>query len=136
MSRYGINLDSALGISLPKLRELAKSHRGEHALALGLWKSGYHEARILAALVDDPKQVTQAQMDEWVREFDSWDVCDQVCGALFDKTSFAHQKVSEWSRRPEEFVKRAAFVLIASLAVHDKRLEDAVFESWLPLIGP
>jgi 3-methyladenine DNA glycosylase AlkD len=134
MERFGINADKTLGISMPILRKLAKSHRRDHEVALDLWMSGYHEARILAALIDDPAQLTGSQMEKWVGEFDSWDVCDQVCGGLFDKTTLAHQKIDEWSSRPEEFVKRAAFVLMASLAVHDKSLADGVFEKWLPII--
>jgi 3-methyladenine DNA glycosylase AlkD len=134
MARFGINPANTLGVSIPTLRGLAKSHRCDHALALGLWSSGIHEARILAAFVDDPKQVTAKQMEAWVKGFDSWDVCDQVCGSLFDKTAFAHQKAVQWSRRREEFVKRAGFVLIASLAIHDKQSGDEAFENFLPII--
>ncbi len=134
MARFGINPKNTLGVSIPTLREIAKFHRHDHALALELWDSGIHEARILAAFVDDPKLVTETQMESWVGDFDSWDVCDQVCSNLFDKTSFANQKIDEWSTRPEEFVKRAGFVLMASLAVHDKTADDEVFEKWLPLI--
>ncbi len=134
MARFGINPKNTLGVSVPTLRGIAKSHRRDHALALELWDSGIHEARILAAFVDDPKLVTEAQMESWVKDFDSWDVCDQACSNLFDKAKFANQKVSEWSARPEEFVKRAGFVLMASLAVHDKTSGDETFEKWLPFI--
>ena len=134
MARFGINPKKALGISIPVLRGIAKSHQRDHALALGLWKSGIHEARILAAFVDDPAKVTESQAESWVKDFDSWDVCDQVCSSLFDKTSFAHKKALQWSKRPEEFVKRAGFALIASLAVHDKESDDATFEKFLPVI--
>jgi 3-methyladenine DNA glycosylase AlkD len=99
-----------------------------------LWESGVHEARILASIVDDPSQVTEAQMERWVREFDSWDVCDQVTGNLFDKTPFAYRKAAEWSRREEEFVKRAGFAVMAALAVQDKQASDEALTAFLPLI--
>ena len=107
MARYGINSSDALGVSMPALRLLARQYRRQHALALELWQSGIHEARIMAALVDDPKLVTAAQMESWVRDFASWDVCDQVCSNLFDKTPFAQEKILAWTGRREEFVKRA-----------------------------
>ncbi len=134
MARFGINSKNMLGLSIPTLRDIAKSHHQNHSLALELWKSGIHEARILAAFVDDPQQVTQTQMEAWVKDFDSWDVCDQVCGNLFDQTPFAYKKAAEWSTRREEFVKRAGFALMAALAVHDKKSGDKAFESFLPLI--
>ena len=98
-----------------KLRKLAKQIGKNHALAAQLWSSGIHEGRILACLIDDPKEVTQAQLEAWVKGFDSWDVCDQCCGNLFDKTQWAYQKAVEWSEREEEFVKRAGFVMMAAL---------------------
>ena len=119
---------------MPKLRALAKDIGHNHALALDLWASGVHEARILAALIDEPDRVTGAQMERWVKRFDSWDVCDCCCGSLFIKTPFAYRKAIEWSRREEEYVKRAGFVLMASLAVHDKKAPDAVFARYLRLI--
>ncbi|MCL4531391.1 MAG: DNA alkylation repair protein [Chloroflexi bacterium] len=134
MARFGISPKNTLGVSIPTLRGIAKSHQRNHALALELWDSRIHEARILASFVDDPKFVTEAQMESWANVFDSWDVCDQVCSNLFDKTKFAYQKADEWSRRSEEFVKRAGFVLMASLAVHDKTSNDETFEKWFPLI--
>lgn len=134
MVRYGINPHQTLGIPMPLLRKTAKSMGKNHRLALSLWDSGIHEARILSALIDDPSQVTESQMEKWVNDFDSWDVCDQVCSNLFDKTPFACQKTFEWSRRKHEFVKRAGFVLMAVMAVHDKKAEDNLFESFLPLI--
>ena len=105
MARFGINANNALGVSLPNLRQLAKQLGKSHVLAEELWKSGIHEARILASIVDDAKQVTSKQMDAWVREFDSWDVCDQVCMNLFDKTAIAYKKAGEWSARYDEFEK-------------------------------
>lgn len=133
MAHYGIAVNTALGLPMPEVRSLAKGVK-DHALALDLWETGIHEARILAALVDDPKQVTREQMDHWAAGFDSWDVCDQVCMNLFDRTPFAGEKTEAWSCRDEEFVKRAAFALIASLAVHAKRLPDEVFLGYLPII--
>ena len=134
MSRFGINPRNTLGVSIPNLRRIAKQVGTDHRLALDLWKSGIHEARILAAFVDDPARVTGAQMESWVKDFDSWDVCDQVCSNLFDKTPFAHRQAVEWARRDEEFVRRAGFVLMAALAWHDKSASDAAFLKFLPLI--
>jgi 3-methyladenine DNA glycosylase AlkD len=105
MGRFGINVDNALGISIYELRKVAKEIGKDHDLALQLWDSGIHEARILASYIEDPHQMTEAQMERWVADFDSWDLCDQVCG-LFEETPFVHQKIDEWSRREEEFVKR------------------------------
>lgn len=134
MARYGINPENTLGVSIPALRSMAKETGRDHVLAQELWDSGIHEARILAAFVDDSKLVTEEQMERWVADFDSWDVCDQVCANLFDRTPYAYQKASEWSGREEEFVRRAAFSLMAALASHDKRAPDEKFEAFLPLI--
>jgi 3-methyladenine DNA glycosylase AlkD len=134
MKRYGIATDNRLGVSMPELRALGRQIGKNHALAQRLWESGIEDARILAALVDDPEQVDERQMEDWVREFDSWDVCDQVCMNLFDKTGFAGLKIVEWARREEEFVKRAAFSLIASTALHDKMAPDEQFLAFLPII--
>lgn len=134
MARFGINPENTLGIAIPVLRSIAKSIGTDHALALKLWASGIHEARILASIVDDPARVTEAQMERWVRQFDSWDVCDQCCGNLFDKTPLAYSKAIEWSKREKEFEKRAGFALMAYLASHDKAARDAQFEKFLPLI--
>jgi len=124
MARLGINAAVAYGVPIPALRHLARQLGMNHQLAAGLWKSGVHEARILACLIDDPKLVSPQQMENWVRDFNSWDVCDQCCGNLFDKTASALEKAVQWSDRKEEFVKRAGFVLMASLAVHDKLSSD------------
>lgn len=134
MARYGINAKNSFGVSIPVLRTMAREIGKDHRLAGELWSSGVREARILAAYIDDPCRVTGRQMERWARDFDSWEVCDQVCSNLFDKTRLALSKVVEWSGRRELFVKRAAFVLMASLAVHDMTAEDAVFESFLPII--
>ncbi len=134
MARFGINVEKAYGVSVPSLRKLAKDIGKSHELAQELWDTAIHEARILACLIDDPRQVTEAQMDRWVADFDSWDVCDGACGALFDKTPFAYAKAIEWSARQEEYVKRAAFSLMAALAVHDKRAQDEKLIQFLPII--
>ncbi len=134
MAKYGINPNNTYGISMPTLRRIAKEVGRDHRLAQQLWASEVHEARILAALIDDPRHVTREQMESWVRGFDSWDVCDQVCGNLFDRTPFAYEKALEWSAREEPFVKRAGFTLMAWLAVHDKRLGDEYFLSFLPVM--
>jgi 3-methyladenine DNA glycosylase AlkD len=133
-ARFGIQTRRALGISMPKLRAIARREGKDHELALALWASGIHESRILAALVDDPAAVTEAQMEEWAGEFDSWDLVDQCCGALFDRTPWAYPKAVEWAGRREEFVKRAGFSLMAQLAVHDKRAPDERFHRFLPII--
>ena len=124
MARFGINAENTLGVTMPMLRALAKSYRKNHILALKLWQTGIHEARILASLVDDPKQVSLDQMEAWTAEFDSWDVCDQVCSNLWEKTPYAFDKAIEWSRREEEFVRRAGFVLMARSVVGGKKTPD------------
>jgi 3-methyladenine DNA glycosylase AlkD len=134
MSRFGIKTEKAFGISMPELRKLAKEIDKDHELALELWDTGYHEAQILAALIDDPRLVTEGQMDKWVADFDSWDVCDQCCMNLFDKTQFSYGKALAWSRDEREFVRRAGFALMASLAIHDKKAPDTVFELFFPFI--
>lgn len=134
MARFGISSTNTLGISVPLLRRTARRIGRDHALALELWASGIHEARILASMIDDPALVTPAQMDAWASDLDSWDVCDHACGNLFDRTRFAFDKVAEWSMREEEYVRRAAFALLAELAVHDKRASDERFIACFPLI--
>jgi 3-methyladenine DNA glycosylase AlkD len=134
MARFGIETAQAYGISIKQLEPLAKQHRKQHELAQQLWATGIHEARLLACLIDDPKQVTEAQMESWGLDFDSWDVVDQCCNKLFDKTPYAYAKAVEWSARPQTFVKRAGFVLMATLAVHDKKAGDEPFIHFLSLI--
>jgi 3-methyladenine DNA glycosylase AlkD len=133
MARYGINPHNNLGISIYELRPLAKQIGRNHQLAVRLWNSGIHDARLLACFIDDPAKVTRDQMDVWANEFDSWDLCDQACTSLFDQTPFAVEKVFQWTGAKKEFVKRAAFALIAGLAVHDKQASDQVFEEFFPL---
>ena len=130
MQRYGINVDKAFGVSVTKLRALAKEIGRNHELSLQLWSTRIHEAWILAALVGEPEKVTPRQMDAWVRDFDSWDVCDTVCGSLFDKTPFAYKKAADWSQKDKEFVKRAGFALMAWLAVHDKKANNKSYEKF------
>jgi len=134
MARFGINPVNTYGVSVPNLRKIAREVGRDRALAQRLWASGIHEARIIAGMIDVPEMVTDAQMESWVKDFDSWDVCDQCCSNLFDKTKFAHQKAVEWSKREEEFVKRAGFTLMATLAVHDKKAADEEFLKFLPVI--
>ena len=140
MARFGITAKNTLGIPIPFLRDLASAFvktsadREKHKVASQLWDSGIHEARILASMIDVPELVTEAQMNKWAREFDSWDVCDQVCMNLFDKTPFAFQKAVEWSKEKEEFYKRAGFSLMACLAWHDKTSPDSKFLSFFPII--
>ncbi len=134
MARFGINPKGTLGISLYTLRPMAKEIGKDHKLALQLWKSDIHEARILAGMVGEPDKVTEKQMESWVKDIDSWDICDQVCSNLFDKTPFTYDKAVEWSSREEEFVKRSGFVLMATLSVHDKKAPDSLFESFFPII--
>jgi 3-methyladenine DNA glycosylase AlkD len=133
MARYGISAQGTLGVSIPVIRALAKQAGRSHELAEELWQSGIHEARILAALVDEPARVTRRQMDRWARDLDSWDVCDQVCSNLFRYTPFAFEKAAEWARARPEFVRRAAFSLMAGLAVKAKDAPDAQFEAFFPL---
>lgn len=135
MARYGMAVERRLGVSIPELRKLAKELGRDHQLALDLWRTGIADARILASIVDDPGKLTEAQMEDWVKDFDSWDICDQVCMNLFEKAPFVWSKIIEWSAREEEFVKRASFALMACLASHDKSADDARFMSLFPLIA-
>ncbi|HEY8116868.1 MAG TPA: DNA alkylation repair protein [Actinomycetota bacterium] len=134
MARYGIRTDRAVGVPVTELRRLARGLYPDHELAAALWTSGPHEARILASLVDDPALVSEAQMDAWVSDLDSWDVCDAVCGNLFDRTPFAMNKAVEWTGREPEFERRAGFVVMACAAVHRKDLPDRAFAALLPTI--
>lgn len=133
--RFGISTAAEqLGVSLPTLRALARPHRRDHALALELWASGVHEARLLATLVENSRQVTRRQMEDWVRDADNWALTDALA-FLFDRTEFAEAKAHAWSRRQGEFVKRTGFALMAGLAVHRKELPDEVFLGFLPAIA-
>ena len=134
MARFGINPENTYGISIPTLRKMSKEIGKNHGLAQRLWSSGIHEARILAGMIDEPEKLTDKQLENWVKDFDSWDVCDQVCTNLFEDTPFAYKKAVAWSKRKEEFIKRAGFVMMARLAVSDKKAEDERFLRFLPLI--
>jgi len=134
MKRFAVDNSKALGISLPNLRKVAKGIKKDHQLALDLWATGIHECRVLASLVDDPKLVTPEQMDNWAADFYSWDVCDQVCGNLFDRTPYAIEKALEYSQSDKEYIKRAGFVLMAEFAVHDKTASDEAFMPFFPII--
>ena len=135
MARYAIPNDKAFGIPVGKLRAYAKSIDRSHRLAEDLWKTGLYEARMLATFIDDPAEVTPQQMDRWARDFDNWAICDTACFHLFDRTPFAFNKVNKWANSRDEFVKRAAFALLASLAGHDKKASDKQFADCLPLIA-
>jgi 3-methyladenine DNA glycosylase AlkD len=134
MAKYGIATERRLGISVPDMRKLAKELGRNHKLALDLWRTGIAEARIVAGMVGDPAKLTEQQMEEWVKDIDSWDVCDQVCMNLFEKNRLVWKKIIDWSEREEEFVKRTAFSLIACLAWHDKKASDDRFIELLPII--
>ena len=135
MARYGINTTSAFGVSVTELRRIAKPIGTDHRLALELWETGNHEAQLLAGMIDDPSLVDEAQLERWAAGFDSWDICDQTCANLFERTGLARVKAVEWAEREEEYVKRAAFALMAALAWHDKRAPDELFEGFLPVIA-
>jgi len=134
MERFGIDNSKALGVRLPDIRKLAKLIKKDHDLAAGLWASNMHEARLLATMIADPAQVTPQQMDSWVHDLTSWDICDQACGNLFDKTPYVLEKALEYSASEKEFVKRAGFTLMAEYAVHHKKAADDVFLRLLPII--
>jgi 3-methyladenine DNA glycosylase AlkD len=134
MQKYGITPAQAYGVKIPDLRRLAKEAGRDHYLALQLWQRDTRETRILASMIEVPEQVTETQMEEWASAFDYWEICDQCCINLFEKTPFAYDKAVEWSERPAEFVKRTGFVLMARLAVSDKRAEDARFVPFLAII--
>jgi len=134
MARYGMETDKRLGVAVPDMRKIAKETGKDHQLALELWETGIPEAMIVASMVDVPDEVTEEQMEAWVSDFNSWDLCDQVCMNLFEKTPLAWKKVLDWAGREEEFVKRAAFAPIACLAWHNKAASDEEFIGLLPVI--
>ena len=134
MVRFGINPKGTLGVSVPVLRKMAKDIGKNQELSLKFWDSGIHEAKLLAVFIGEPDKVTEKQMEKWVKDIDSWDVCDQLCGNLFDKTPFAYKKIYQWVKRKEEFIRRTGFVLMATLSVHDKKAGNKEFEKFFPLI--
>lgn len=134
MSRFGIDSSRALGVKLPDIRKLAKLIKKDHNLAMELWDTNLHEARILATLVAEPAKLTEQQMNKWVNDFYSWDICDQACGNLFIRTPFVLDKIREYTTSEQAFVKRCSFVLMAEYAVHLKKATDDIFLSFLPII--
>ena len=136
MKRFGINTTSTItfGVSIPELRKLSKKIGTDHTLSIQLWNTKVHEAMILAAFIDDPKLVTEEQMERWASDFSSWDICDAVCGNLFDKTEYAYKTARKWAKETKEFKKRAGFVLMAELAVHNKKMQNTEFINFFDLI--
>jgi len=134
LPRFGITATKAFGVSMANIHVLAKRLGRSHELASALWETGWYEARLLSSLIDEPSRVTSAQMDRWCRDFDNWGICDTVCFHLFDRTPHAWIKVTQWHDKRGEFVKRAAFALLASLALHDKTTGDEPFIKGLSLI--
>jgi 3-methyladenine DNA glycosylase AlkD len=134
MARFGINQENRLGLSMPVMRRIAKTLGQDHELALVLWGTGIPDARIVAGMLAQPSKLSSDQMNDWVKDLASWDVCDQVCGSAFLASPLAWNKVPEWAGRHEEYVRRAAFSLLATLAVHDKKASDAQLIAMLPLI--
>jgi 3-methyladenine DNA glycosylase AlkD len=132
-TRYGIVVKKAWGVPMSAMQKVARGLGKDHELALSLWETGWYEARTVAAYVDDPALVTPAQMDRWCRDFDNWGIVDTICFVLFDRTPHAFAKAKVWSRKPGEFQKRAGFVLMACLALHDKKTGDDSFLEFLPL---
>ena len=135
MARFGIVSKNVLGLPTPYLRDVARNLRRDHALALELWSSGIYEARILAALIADPEKISKSGMTAWATAFDNWAICDGVCIHFFRKSPYAHDLVKLWNRRKEEYVRRAGFTMIATLAVHDKSAADSVFRNYLKTIA-
>lgn len=133
MARFGISPKRTYGIRMPILKSIAKECGKNHELATELWEIDTRETRIIASLVDIPEFVSSQQMDDWVNEFDYWEICDQCCINLFRKTRYAYDKIYEWTKNDKEFVKRAGFALIATLAVHDKKKDNETFEKLLVL---
>ncbi|GJQ61271.1 MAG: hypothetical protein SCALA702_03240 [Melioribacteraceae bacterium] len=134
MARFGINTEKAFGVSVKHIREIAKPFRKNHSLALELWDTGYHECRIMASIVAEPKKLEGTTLDQWVADFNSWDVCDQTCVNLIVKSRFAVSKIAEWAENEEEFIRRTAFSMIAVNSVHNKKLENEDFHAFLQLI--
>jgi len=134
MARFGIKSAKIYGVSIPEIRKLAQEIGTDRKLALQLWRVNCRERRILASMIDEPAAVPEEQLDQWVAGFDNWEVCDQCCMNLFEKTPYAYKKATQWSKAKEEFIRRAGFVMMARLAVSDKKAHDEKFEAFLPLI--
>lgn len=134
MAHFGINISKAFGIRVPNIRKLGKPIGKNQELSLHLWKTGFHEARLLATFIGDYKQVTELQINAWVKDFSSWDICDQACGNLFVKTPYFKSKVFEFTQAEAEFMKRVGFVLMAEAAIHLKKEPNETFLAFLPVI--
>jgi len=134
MARYAIVAPKIFGVSVAEIRKIAKGIGRDHALALTLWDTGWYEAKMLACFVADPQVMTPGEMDRWTKDFDNWAVCDTACFHLFDRSPHAWRKVDQWARRKGEFVRRAGFALLASLALHDKKGSDDNYRKRLGLI--
>ena len=134
MARYAIPSVNAFGVTVADIKQLAKRLGRNHELALALWETGWYEARMLAPFIAEPERLTPAQMDRWCKDLDNWGTCDAVCFHLFDRTPHAFRKIEQWATRREEFVKRAAFALLASVALHNKKAANEEFARCLPLI--
>lgn len=134
MARFGIRAKKAFGVSMPEMDKIARKIGKDHALGLKLWETGIHDARHLGTLISEPHKVTSGQMERWVRDFDSWDVCDGACCHLFVDAKPAWEKAFAWSSRKKEFEKRAGFAMAAYLAIHDKETSDSPFQKYLKII--
>jgi 3-methyladenine DNA glycosylase AlkD len=134
MARFGIQAENVIGLSVPQIRLIARRTSRSQPVAEQLWDTGIHDARILASLVADPNVISPETMDKWAQETDSWDICDACCGNLFDRTPHAWRKIRQWAPDEREFVRRAAFATLATIAVHDKKAPDHLFMTALPLI--
>lgn len=134
MARYGLPSDRAFGVPVGVMQAEAKRIGRDHALAEALWKTRWYEARMMSAFLGEPARLTTAGMNAWARDFDNWGITDTVCLHLFDKSPLAWGRVAPWARSGHEFVKRAAFALLAGLSLHDKEAEDARFLAALPLV--
>lgn len=135
MKRFGIIGGEVIGWpSVPEMRKWGERLAPNHELAIELWKSNIHEARIIAGFMEDPNTITEKQLDSWANDFESWDICDLVCSGLFDQTKFAEKKIWQWTKSEKEFVRRAGFVLIAARSVHDKKAKDSEFMKYFQLI--
>jgi 3-methyladenine DNA glycosylase AlkD len=133
-TRFGVRAERRFGVRMPDLRKLARELGRDHQRSLELWRTGWQDARHLAILTAEPKKLTEEQLEAWAADFDAWDIVDNACGSLIDKTPLARPKLRKWIRRPEEYVRRAGYVLMATLAVHDKKAPDDDFLGFLELI--
>jgi len=134
MKRFGIETSTAFGIKMPVLRAKAKEIKKNMELSLELWQSGFHEARMIAGFIADPKKITEKDMDEWVKDFNSWDICDVVCFGVFCKTDLYDKKIIEFASNESEYIRRAAFAMIAGMALTNKKLPDEAYLKYFDLI--